>query len=463
MNRSVLLLILSILGACSSQPPEIKERTEAALSILKIEPESFKPVEIKSIPYLMGEKIKIDEPVPKMFEKRIELSVINKSLEVIADVISEYADIPIFVDVDNVSSSASNSPVTFSFSGKLEQALNKLTNRTGNYWKYEENKIIIFQFETKSFTLDWFGEATMQASHASQGQSGQNLSISFNNGTWDQLVSSLQTFLSSAGSINLNRANNQIIVRDRPPNLAKIEREIKRLNREFKRLVRLDVRVLSLRLNNTESFSSVLSNVLGKFGNVALTASAPSVVAAANPVSLRLSDPSAGDLLINALAENRDVSVLTSIKDVASINQPYPIKNLREVGYIESVSVNPNSSTTLDITPGTIEIGLNLIIIPSIVSEDKIGLQIALDLTDLVELQTFGSTIVQTPTINRRSIAKRVVVKTGETTFLSGLDSKRTSLTQNGVGQPELWAIGGGKNQIRARDIAVVMITAEIL
>jgi type II secretory pathway component GspD/PulD (secretin) len=90
-----------------------------------------------------------------------------------------------------------------------------------------------------------------------------------------------------------------------------------------------------------------------------------------------------------------------------------------------------------------------------------------MDLSDLVKLTTFtspdGKSAIQLPQKNLRNFLQRVSMRSGETLVLSGFQQTQSQDDQNGVVNPNFWALGGSRNTSGKSTTLVIMITPYVM
>ena len=468
MSRVVVIFMLVAFGAACSTSGQHEHDADQIKKLAKSGYFEQEPrVRVVQAPYLSNSTAEQEiDPLPaELLDKKVALSAINKSAIQIARNIAEQAGVDIVVDGYGTSSGSASISSNFKYRGSLVGALDRFVGIFGGTWQHKNNRLELSELESKTFQIYWLGASQMTASHSSEGSAGQNFSMSYSNGQWNDIIRALSGELGPSGSLTHNPSLGQIIVRDTRDRLERLALRVAELNANYARQVQLDVRLLSVRLSDQESFSSVFSSLVAQDGNVQAALQGQSGVSLINPTVLTINDASVGDFVLNLLASDRDVSIITSLKDVAINSQPYPIKNLRELGYVASVQTDPSSPTEslATVNIGQIEIGLNLVIVPQILSRNSVGLHISLDLTELVELRTVPGSAVEAPLLERRSLAKRVILQDGQTAMLSGLDTARNSRTQTGPGSTDLFLLSGGRDKQKERDVTVLIVTAKIL
>jgi type IVB pilus formation R64 PilN family outer membrane protein len=168
---------------------------------------------------------------------------------------------------------------------------------------------------------------------------------------------------------------------------------------------------------------------------------------------------------LSALKIVERVSISHSGAIITLSDQPAPLQVGRQTTYLARVSATSgdggSGSTSLE--PGTVNTGLLMTVLPRIVEQNKILMRLSIAITELQALETAssGGVSIQTPEISTTGFLQNAVLTSGETMVLAGFEKNDNASNENGA--PGSWALGGTKNSNKAREVSIMMITAEIL
>jgi type II secretory pathway component GspD/PulD (secretin) len=309
--------------------------------------------------------------------------------------------------------------------------------------------------------------------------------------------------LSPDGKVLVSQSTTTVTVRDRPTNMALIERYIRNLNKNLSRQVLVKIQVYEVTLNSAFNFGINWQVIKRGFLGTNFTLNADygtpvSITPLSSTSAFSRSGytvpvegangglPSLGalqadpnhitgvNLLVSALEQQGRVSVVSEPRVVCLNNQVSVINIVDKQGYAASVSSTAlaggsgsgGSSVTSSITPGTIVTGLILYILPKIMG-DKVYLQVNADLSSLIQIVPFTSgtggsspASIQVPHTSEKEFNQRSVIGSGDTMILSGYKQ-----VQNQTGAMQLFGSQalGGKAASQANSEMVVLITPIII
>jgi type IV pilus secretin PilQ/predicted competence protein len=262
--------------------------------------------------------------------------------------------------------------------------------------------------------------------------------------------------LSSRGELTVDPRTNSIIIRDVPPNLAKIKEFIAKVDRPTP-AIQIEARVVEIRKDDARSLGVVWGGAFtprtGQDGVVADVRGAapsrgegdtaprstvvnappltPAVVGGATPFGLALgflASNFALDIQLNALEKEGRARVVSSPSLMTMDNEPaniaagtkFPIISVQVVGGAQQPQIqNVDVTTRLQVTPR---------IVPG---ENKISVGVA------VKRDTLGGTVqaagLTAPIVNTRNTVTQAEIPDGGTLVISGLRESAEENTEEGV------------------------------
>lgn len=383
-----------------------------------------------------------------------------------------------------------SSPFTANYSGTLTGFLNLATTYYGIFWKAEGSGLRLFMMDSKTYKIAALpGDTRLSsnvesASNGSAGGSGGTQSGTSSNSTgiaytglsvWVSLQESIKQMLSPGGKVIALPATGNIIVTDTPNVLKHVTAYINEQNKSLNRQVAVNVRVLSVELNDTDNYGinwdAVYANLsaIGNPYSIALKTAFPAVTGAGNLIiSAPITGSNSGSSsviasFISALSTQGRVSELTSATLVTMNNQAAPVNVGRRVSYLASSSITAATVVggvpTVTLTPGTVQTGFSMTLVPHIIDDKEMLIQYSLDLSSLLQMKTIssGQSSIETPDISTSNFIQRVRMQTGETLVVAGFDHDNLSAVANGIGSAQNQLMGQ-RNGLSKRSMLVVLI-----
>lgn len=392
---------------------------------------------------------------------------------------------------------SAGSPIATNYSGTLTGFMNLVSAYYGVSWRAEGKGLRFFQLESRTFRIAALPGDTRLSSAVestsssgggssttgSAGPAGATQSGSSSNSTgvgfaglsvWTALESGIKQMLSSAGKVSASPATGTITVTDTPAVMEKVADFVTAQNQALNRLVSVNVRVLSVEVSEGDDYGINWDAVYANLSaanpySLALKTAFPTATGAGN---LIISAPTGSNsrwagssAMLSALSMQGRVSELTSATLVTLNNQPAPVNVGRKVSYLASSSQTQtaNVGSTVSLTPGVIQTGFSMTIVPHIIDGNELLLQYSLDLSSLLKLNTIssGTSSIQAPDVATSNFIQRVRLKSGETLVVAGFDQDNLTAVANGVGAAENKLLGSRTGSTK-RQILVVLIQPNI-
>ena len=288
-----------------------------------------------------------------------------------------------------------------------------------------------------------------------------------------------------------------------PPSiLARVGEYIERQNKRLSQLVTIDVKVLQVSISNNSAFglnlaaainsTSGLNVVANPKNNLATTdASAMNIAVLSNDVSAltgathtvgnstvagaytqddimngSLSGIAGTNALIQSLAKQGKVSLVTNVGVTTRSNRVAPVNNTRTTGYIkrfESRNFTTVESSTVD--QDDLETGFSMQLLPNVLENGKILLLFRMSVRELIKMstQTIGEVTLQLPEVEERSFMQEIIMESGQMLVVSGFEKQNNNDTRYGLGDPDFMALSGSRETASQRDVLVVILTPQVL
>lgn len=384
-------------------------------------------------------------------------------------------------------------PVSLSYTGSLAGFLDVASSRIGIAWEMTDGQIRLFRYLSKTMRLAALpGDTSMDAkigtagsasgsssgasSGGSQGSSAQNAGVNFSGlSVWKGVEESVKAMLTPAGKIVVASSLGTITVTDTPAVVAAVEKFIEHQNQALSRQVVVNVRVLSIDMTDNNNYGInwdvVYKSLSNNFG-MSLNSGVAAIQGAGNLALNILSTAGQGTnstikswagskAIIEALGTQGKVSTVTSASVTTLNNQPAPIQVGRQTSYVASAATTISTGVaTTSMTPGMVNSGFSMSLLPHIIDDNRMLLQYAVDMSSLLSLNTVssGGSVLQTPDMDTRNSLQRVMVSSGDTIVVAGFENSEVNAKSQGVAGAENPALGGSVSGKRSKNTIVILL-----
>lgn len=443
--------------------------------------------------------------LPKKFETDTGVTLLLNepvSLQVLANDIYSITGIPVKID-GQVSSDKLRKVVNIAYTGKLSGLLNQVATDLDVLWYYDKNSIVFYETETKTFTLYALGTEVAYQTAVSTDNTNE-VSLESTLKEWDEVENAIESIIGKADNANftVSRSLGTITVTAAPSVLARVGEYIERQNKRLSQLITIDVKVLQVTLSNDSAFglnlaaainsTSGLNIVANPKNNLASTeASSMNIAVLSNAVSAltgathmegssvvsgaytndqimngSLSGAAGSNALIEALAKQGKVSLVTNVGVTTRSNRVAPVSNTRTTGYIkrfESRNFTTVESSTVD--QDDLETGFTMQLLPNVLENGRILLLFRMSVRELLRMstQTIGEVTLQLPEVEERSFMQEVIMESGQMLVVSGFEKQTSEDTRYGLGDPDFMALSGSRESSATREVLVVILTPQVL
>ena len=443
--------------------------------------------------------------LPSKFESDTGVTILLNepvSLQVLANDIYAITGIPVKID-GQVSSDKLKKQVNVAYTGKLSGLLSQVATDLDLLWYYDKSSIVFYETETKTFTLYALGtEVAYQTSVSTDDVNEVSLESTLKE--WDEVESAISSIIgkSDNADFTVSRSLGTITVTASPSVLARVGEYIERQNKRLSQLVTIDVKVLQVSIANDSAFglnlaaainsTSGLNIVANPKNNLATTeASSMNIAVLSNTVSAltgathmengtvvdgaytndqilngSLSGAAGSNALIEALAKQGKVSLVTNVGVTTRSNRVAPVSNTRTTGYIkrfESRNFTTVESSTVD--QDDLETGFTMQLLPNVLENGRILLLFRMSVRELLRMstQTIGEVTLQLPEVEERSFMQEVIMESGQMLVVSGFEKQTSEDTRYGLGDPDFMALSGSRETSATREVLVVILTPQVL
>lgn len=443
--------------------------------------------------------------LPSQFETDTGVTILLNEpvgLQIVANDINSITGIPVKID-SQVNAEKLKKTMNIAYTGKLSGLLSQIATDLDLLWYYENNAIVFYETETKTFTLYALGTDVSYQSSV-QTDDGNQVSLESTLKEWDEVEQAIGAIIGKASNVDftVSRSLGTITVTAPPSIQARVGEYIARQNKRLSQLVTIDVKVLQVSLSNDTAFglnlaaainsTSGLNIVANPKNNLATQdASSMNIAVLSNTVSAltgathladgkltegaytadqinngSLSSVAGSNALIQALAKQGKVSLVTNVGVTTRNNRVAPVTNTRTTGYIkrfESRNFTTVESSTVD--QDDLETGFSMQLLPNILENGKILLLFKISVRELLRMstQTIGEVTLQLPEVEERSFMQEIIMESGQMLVVSGFEKQTGSDTRYGLGDPDFMALSGSRETSGQRDVLVVILTPQVL
>lgn len=400
------------------------------------------------------------------------------------------------------------STVAIDYRGTVKGMFDAIGNALDARWRYDRdnNTVSFYQFETRSFHIDTLpGDATTSTSISTGGgggiQGGQGQTVRVDQAqsstvfggklsVWDSLAASIKPMLSPSGTLVLSEPTATITVRDRWNRVRAIGRFIRKMNAILAEQVEVNVAIYRVHVGNQDNRGinwGLLYNAIGQQASDAgLTIATPRPTGTGLS-SLVISAPTArpnggvapwagSQFFLDALSTLGKTSVVTNASVDTVNNQPAPVKVVQSTTYLaQTTSLYTNGvgggntgvvGAGATLTPGTVETGFNMQVLPSVQPDGRrmlLQAMISVSTLDSLNSYTSGGETIQEPQVSARTFAQRAWLKSGQSLVLAGFQETEADNTTQTPLSKSTWWFGGNRNVQNTRDALVIVITPVVM
>ncbi len=424
------------------------------------------------------------------------------TLQALANDINSITGIPVKID-SQIDTEKLKRTVDVAYTGKLSGLLSQIATDLDLLWYYDKGAIVFYETETRTYTLFALGTDVSYQSSV-QSNDGNAVSLESNLNEWDEIEAAITSIVSGVknAQFTVSRSLGTITVTASPSVLNRVAEYIARQNKRLSQLVTIDVKVLQVSLSNESAFGlnlaaavnsasglnivaspshpevagasslsvAVLSNALSATTGATHLDSSGNVVAGAyTDAQINDSRIAGSGALIDALAKQGKVSLVTNVGVTTRNNRVAPVNNTKTTGYIKRLeSRNFTTVETSTVEQSDLETGFSLQLLPNILESGKILLLFKMNVRELVRMNTqkiggdSGFTL-QLPEVEERSFMQEVIMESGQMLVVSGFEKQTNDDTRYGLGDADFMALSGSRDAKGTREVLVVILTPNVL
>lgn len=380
---------------------------------------------------------------------------------------------------------AAEDEIYIDYDGTLKQLMDFITVKKGLKWRFDQdsNKIFVYQYDTRTFTILGFGEeidksssisTSMESSNESgdQGSSSSNneQSISINSKTayWTNVKNSIDSLISSKGSVTFNDLQSKIIVTDNDFILSQVDGLVKNLNDDAFREITLKIEVINVTITDQRNISASL-DVQGINDKMNVAFGSPidlveGVIGSQPENSIAFSDGKTSAML-KLLDQLGKATVENNFTAPTLNNMPVPIQLTQNRSYIEQITTEEDaesSDESTEVEVGIVSEGITMTATPKAVGQNVL-LDYSLNLSSIDSIEDApGDVKIQLPITSTKNFVQRTNLKNGVPRIIATVERTTESAQSTHPLNENLWFAGGSESVDSKKDVLMVVVTAYI-
>lgn len=389
---------------------------------------------------------------------------------------------------------APRSNVSISYSGEVPGLLQAIAGSLGASFEYDETSRTVLFYRYKQIAVRIpasIAEAKSSSKMGVQDSGAANASIGgamnaaqlessymVETSVWDDLDKSLKGLLSdSEGTYTINRAAGLVVMRDRPDRIEAARSYLDSVADILLKQVSVQVTIYRVSVNNSDerafdvkaAFANTLGHygITGAFGGALTDSDNFTITVPENDASGVPQRWGGSSLVVQALNTLGDTSVVQNTTLVTANNRPANFKGVTRDSYLASMANNYAGggnnngaySTGPTLTPGMIETGLNLYLLPQVQSDGKLlKLLVTLSRSSLERMDSAGNdqASIQLPHTSAWEFDRELWLRSGQTLVITGFDETGAGQTTRSPMDKSFWFLGGSKASKKNRSLLVV-------
>ena len=435
--------------------------------------------------------------LPAKFETDTGITILLNepvTLQVFANDITSITDIPVKID-SQVDNEKLKKTIDVAYTGKLSGLLSQVATDLDLLWYYDKSSIVFYETETRTYTLYALGTDVSYQSSV-QTDDGNQVSLESTLKEWDEVEATITSIVNSAknAQFTVSRSLGTITVTATPSVLNRVAEYINKQNKRLSQLVTIDVKVLQVSLTNDSAFGLNLAAAINSASGLNIVANPKNNLATTEASSLNvavlsnsLAESATGiastysesqikngslarvagtQALIDALAKQGKVSLVTNVGVTTRNNRVAPVTNTRTMGYIkrfESRNFTTVESSTVD--QDDLETGFSMQLLPNVLENGRILLLFKMSVRELLKMNStkVGEVTLQLPEVEERSFMQEVIMESGQMLVVSGFEKQKNNDTRYGLGDADFMALSGSRETGASREVLVVILTPQVL
>lgn len=408
------------------------------------------------------------------------------------------------VSLDVLNGQSSNQPPAVNamtmagikWDAQLRGLLEVAESRYGVSWRMENGGILFYRFDTRMYQLSFMNSKINSSASINSGSgtqlggdgssnSGdisteQKTAYGLSSEIFDDIRKTIAQILTpNVGRFFLSSSSGTLTVTDTPEVHNRVASFVEYENKILNRQVQLNFQILTVTQSVNHEMGidlDLVSSSLRNYGiNIKGTFNGASSGAGSMGVSvLDTATGKAGkfagsDLIVKALSEQGDVSVVARQSRLTTNFTPVPYQRSNQQGMITSsastATANVGVTSTQSVT--TLTTGLFMTAVPSIQENGDVQLQFAFSYDSPPKIEKFlsadGNTRNDLAAYSKEAITQKFNLRSGETIMVTGADQVSNSADKQGIGSADFFGFGGGRTGATKRSTLVILITPVLM
>lgn len=379
---------------------------------------------------------------------------------------------------------------------QLRGLLDVAESRFGVSWRMENGGILFYRFDTRMYQLSFMnskinssasinsGSGTQLGSDGSSSSgevsTEQKTAYGLSSEIFDDIRKTIAQILTpNVGRFFLSSSSGTLTVTDTPEVHNRVASFVEYENKILNRQVQLNFQILTVTqsVNHelgmdldlvTNSLRNYGINVKGTF-NGATTGAGSMGVSVLDTATGKAGKFAGSNLIVKALSEQGDVSVVTRQTRLTTNFTPVPYQLSNQQGMITSSAstATANVGVTSTMTTTTLTTGLFMTAVPSIQDNGDVQLQFAFSYDTPPKIEKFisadGNTRNDLAVYSKEAITQKFNMRSGETIMVTGADQVSNSADKQGTGSADFFGLGGGRTGATKRSTLVILITPVLM
>ena len=370
--------------------------------------------------------------------------------------------------------------ISFSHEGSMASFLDYVAARYNISWKHDESGVVLHRFVTKSFQLNIQNDQVTASSRSGgtdpeRSGSQQLQSVSVSN-AFEDVSGVIRGLMTEAGLAVFSKTTGSFVITDTASAIERIGTYVDEVNYSALRQVAIDVRIYTVSLSENNEYSFDLTMIYEDASKLGWQLSPLGDAAAGFTDGLSLGGAYISEsnnwkgtnLGINALSLRDNVMVRNTGTVTTLNNRSKSVESTKTQTYTREVKTNRGAdgeSLETDVETADITYGLNMVFTPRILSDDRIQLTYSIDIKEEVGLftESVNGVAIKQPVYTQKKIMNSIVLKSGVSLVLTGIDTETDKYKESGLGQDIVKWLGGGEKKERQREMVVIMLKPQLI
>jgi len=283
----------------------------------------------------------------------------------------------------------------------------------------------------------------------------------------ERFLKTVATLAGEGAQVTANWQVGVVTVSANAGGLERVTRWITDVVRRAMTQVEVQVAILDIELNDETGFGIDWNKVVGQAAK-GWSVSLATANLIGNPTATITRTTASIDALINVLATNRNVAIVSKPRILARNNKPAVVFNGTEIPYLGDISTvvsgEIGTNTQSDAQVSYALNGVSMGVVPSILGNDQVDLKLVPLLSRVGDFRTFTTSggVLEAPERYTRQMYLNVVIPDGQTVILGGISSKRKAYEgQSLPGLMQMFDLAGAHTSSNSE--LVMLISSRIL